>query len=674
MKYHLLIPALAFLLSACGGGSSSSGQQPIPLRIESLDGVGYVVPGQETVDPTLAQTLPGIRRVGMVADGVSRLLVRAFTNEPGTVEFGFLPGPTNSSEFGELSIPGRNDRVMQTVVEPVSGQPMAFCVHRAPTNFVRATHRAVDESRVEREISLEVVFTPDSGAAATTAVYSVRLRRPPVVLSHGLWSSPETWQGDFLPLAQNQLPRFLTQTLDYRLTTHLKFADNMVLVASGIQGALKQARDLGFAATQVDWVGHSLGGVLPRFYYRMGVDRIDGFEWSRSDNFGAGDIHKLIVLNSPQWGSTWGNLIESYRNSSPVIQYLAQFLVPIGGAIEGMRVGSPEMGLIGATGIPAHSLGSVGAEDLLQGTSELIDVVGLLPSAYAETYGRILQAIDLVAKPKTSELYFGLKHDLAVHEASQQAGLEPAFRTDFTGFSYNHLMVTSDRDYLLRVVELLNAGVEERFQMLPAPELTLPLTAGGSVDLRPPVEGALTMSSPLPGPHVVPGQTLRFTLAAREGFVPRRVTLLTSAGTYPVRWEGTRGAVSVQVPATASGSFRGLGVAVDAADRVSWTEPFHCSVQVSSPVTELRCGVPELRFSGRQQSASLPVRAVHADGVERPAHGAAAGTVYRIENPEIASVSASGQVRPRASGRTRLWIQNGDATVSIAIRVALRED
>ena len=90
---------------------------------------------------------------------------------------------------------------------------------------------------------------------------------------------------------------------------HAAMSENMPAVKRAIEDALAILRVQGirkrssyyrFAATQVDWIGHSMGGVLPRYYHRW-MESAEA--WRRATNFGTGDIHKLVVLNSPQSGS-----------------------------------------------------------------------------------------------------------------------------------------------------------------------------------------------------------------------------------------------------------------------------------------------------------------------------------------------------------------------------------
>ena len=68
----------------------------------------------------------------------------------------------------------------------------------------------------------------------------------------------------------------------------------------GIKAALDHYRSkLQIAATQADVIGHSMGGVLSRVY-------VSQPDYRRPENFGKGDIHRLITICSPHFGSELG--------------------------------------------------------------------------------------------------------------------------------------------------------------------------------------------------------------------------------------------------------------------------------------------------------------------------------------------------------------------------------
>jgi hypothetical protein len=102
------------------------------------------------------------------------------------------------------------------------------------------------------------------------------------------------------------------------------FADNAEAVwdggrsgGEGIQAALAFFREQQVAATRADVVGHSMGGVLPRVYAR-GAPASEtpgppGANWYlRRDNWGRGDINRLITIGATHRGSHVPRLASHY--------------------------------------------------------------------------------------------------------------------------------------------------------------------------------------------------------------------------------------------------------------------------------------------------------------------------------------------------------------------------
>lgn len=84
------------------------------------------------------------------------------------------------------------------------------------------------------------------------------------MLIHGIWSDERTW---IWPSLENDpLQRFIVHAEDYELTNSEEFAVNVVQPRDGIARARLRMLQEGFAVSQVDVVGHSMGGLLTRLY------------------------------------------------------------------------------------------------------------------------------------------------------------------------------------------------------------------------------------------------------------------------------------------------------------------------------------------------------------------------------------------------------------------------
>lgn len=173
------------------------------------------------------------------------------------------------------------------------------------------------------------------------AARSFLLRRPPLVLVHGILSSPATWSA----AEWNEVPGSPVPTrvykADWSATSSKGYSENYGIVALAIEEALSEyrtANDNGhaavrsfrgirYAATRADVVAHSQGGQLARFYIADGmpaiIDRVGWISsllngrneasasgrwpYLRSGNYGAGSIRRLVTLGSPFKGSPLAN-------------------------------------------------------------------------------------------------------------------------------------------------------------------------------------------------------------------------------------------------------------------------------------------------------------------------------------------------------------------------------
>ncbi len=260
-----------------------------------------------------------------------------------------------------------------------------------------------------RDLKIRVEFTSRSQARkpARTVVHTVPLKlvRPPVVLVHGMFHNPTKGWKTAPPkdIGHATMEQRLTQRgfrvflVDYhqangsRLSGPSHLRDNQKVVWSapgGIKSALTAFRKEGFAVTQADVVGHSMGGLLARAYARgkwlpackhcrpMEANpeghADDGDWYRRSDNFGQGDIHRLITCCTPHHGSHLIKALMRYiatcnRISDPSRSNQAKSLLRLielaygvsSGAFADQAPGSAALKALGATPVPAHAIACV---------------------------------------------------------------------------------------------------------------------------------------------------------------------------------------------------------------------------------------------------------------------------------------------------------------------------
>lgn len=237
---------------------------------------------------------------GIAADGAARVVVRVKTGQPGTVEFSLvdqngaaLP-PSNFN--GSLSQVGEDMGSGSVSVEAKDVQgvgPMAFAAYHAPMDFASSPD-STEAGQPDRRVFIRVKLTTSTGETVESTE-PLKIVRPPVILVHGLWGSPKAWDA-FSPLNGTSL--FWVNLADYEDTHARALSFNMPLMALQTKASVqdfKLTRQL--AAIQADVVTHSMGGLLMRM-----LPLLEDV-YFRDDNFGHGDVHKLINIDTPHLGT-----------------------------------------------------------------------------------------------------------------------------------------------------------------------------------------------------------------------------------------------------------------------------------------------------------------------------------------------------------------------------------
>ena len=321
------------------------------------------------------------QRMALVADGVSEILCTLIFTDEGTftIEDPVDPHNTNMPR-GQFDFPWGND-----VIE-VADKFYGFALFKAPEVYMP---HPTDEEYILDDFTnaYDIAFTVDYTGEKSSRSFeqSIPVVAPPVVLVHGTYSTPETWTGEVAGQdfeAAMHTAGYKTFAVDYsdrngQGNGMSSFEYNAMVVKeqpNGIQKALDSFRIRNISVTQVDVVGHSLGGILPRVY----ASDYQNYNptYRNAQNYMEGDINRLITIASTHFGS---NLAEAqfFLSSGALLDFgIPGWFASHAGSLFGSWVSGstpseavvdqlPDpypvndisaLALIGRTDIPAHAI------------------------------------------------------------------------------------------------------------------------------------------------------------------------------------------------------------------------------------------------------------------------------------------------------------------------------
>jgi pimeloyl-ACP methyl ester carboxylesterase len=634
-------------------------------EIELVEPTSQMLEGPDISPNELVLLIPGEPRWGLAADGETRLLVRLPVAGPGNVQFGLSDEQGLTLGVGSLSTPGGSEDTTSLPVgvsEPVPGRYLAFAVLRAPEDFARD---AADHDLTQRTIRLTAQYFPQGGGQSTVYERDVVLVRPPVMLLHGVWGTLGTWGNADQQWSIRSDPRFTVRLGDYETTNAKPFRENVPEVRDNTAGALNRLRNVGIAATQADVVGHSMGGLLTRLL----AANVNG-DYIRDDNYAAGDINRLITLDTPHAGSPLANLLLELVEL-PVVGPLLQSRIETtlgkvhDGAVHDLRVDSPEIVNLPAASLPVHAIIGIGGSDLEQ------------PIDLGLREHRLYRILSIFGYDLPSVFLPESLHDLVVGRNSQLGGL-PALSDTTSAFGYAdpvdrglHLTVTKEQRIGDRVVDLLHepVGADAYASGFPAgsgqPASPPQRISRGARGVAP---GALAITEPAPGTVLTAGQPFTVTVSALAGYLPREVLLLLPFG----------GASFTEPPFTATftvpvehlGPVTIDAIAVDESDVYAFADTLELQSVTTATLQAISIANAPLFLSSSSPTGTLSVVGLFDDGVERDVSGSAFGTTYQSQRPEIATVDAEGVVTAQGTGTVFIDVANAGWAIHTVVIVA----
>jgi len=446
---------------------------------------------------------PAIQPKGVAADGVARLLVKI--KDPQNKIQSVSANLTADKNFETPNILGKlysateinqysdeanhaTATLINNVLPNQNGEVWLWYV--APDDFLEyptpANPTYEDESMRNVYLNIEVLRIDNNTLRDTVPIEIVR---PPLMLVHGLNSSEHCWDQFHYDIGFFINSPLFKQKRAINLCPDGAFATNATILLSeqnenSFKHNINSLRQKGYAANQVDYVCHSMGGCV----LRKAIEYID---WYYSDyNYGKGFVHKAITINTPHNGSPVANFvtehasilsdkiwkISEYIPFDPyvVFNFAQNFFLPNGqatNAVKDLQMGNNGV-RFGTTNVKNHNIaGDINMYYLP--TIELPSYIKLLTFMWAEVIKQMgynifqgwFDFFNAYCEQKGVSNFFG-DGDGVVSLASQLAQREGHYDDSYqynkvfsSGFDVSHTEIVDKVDVGMWVKDLLNTSV-----------------------------------------------------------------------------------------------------------------------------------------------------------------------------------------------------------------------
>jgi pimeloyl-ACP methyl ester carboxylesterase len=260
---------------------------------------------------------------GTIADGVSKVLLIA--NYNGSLKFSIKEAAVGADDtiYGEVS------HIIQFESNSNKGWPLSESISEKaiPVNDGNG-HNNIITSAIYTSpnfinIANDKEYIPITISASDTTDESIhedveiKVYRVPVILVHGVWTnSDDSWEKTNFKKAL-ECDGFEVSTVDYRhhnAKTFDPYADEktgnhgIAALKQKIYKVLEGYHNLSIAASQVDVVAHSIGGLIARGFTQQP-------DYREKDNYMKGFIHRLITIGTPHFGADLAGILYKHKDN-----------------------------------------------------------------------------------------------------------------------------------------------------------------------------------------------------------------------------------------------------------------------------------------------------------------------------------------------------------------------
>lgn len=250
-------------------------------------------------------------RNGTIADGVSKLILVVDSNK----ELQFSINQTKPDDLTNGILSCLNQTNVDNLRSAIKVSPedignegsVVVAVYTPPDSF--------NQDRVINKTIHVNVSDPYNPDARILYELPIKLYRPPVVLVHGIWTnSCNTWiETDFANKLTDE--GFMYAFADYgdhnseTFDPYDKVSGNYGInsIRNAVHNILGEYHHFSIAASQVDIVAHSMGGLMARGFVQQ-------HDYKRKENYMKGSIHRLITIGTPHFGGPLSKFLYDRRD------------------------------------------------------------------------------------------------------------------------------------------------------------------------------------------------------------------------------------------------------------------------------------------------------------------------------------------------------------------------
>jgi pimeloyl-ACP methyl ester carboxylesterase len=626
----------------------------------SCDGEHLKLTGYPGGAPSTLESM-NVRRVGAAADGTTLLLLRVRSSTPVTFSLK-KSGSVASAEYGTLRSRTGTSSGQSITVWPESSPATAYAVYHAPVDVpTDATGLTIEASN-----------------QAGTSVATLTLTSPPVVLIHGLWSSSSAF-ADRDHLSESLYAYLVNRNYVVVAASYqddnagsfdpARYSTPILALSDATKTALRKARARNIAASQVDVVAHSMGGLvararatglLPKGFSLMR----DLVAYKRPENRSQGEFHKLITVGTPHQGTPFAPWLLEHK-CEPRIARLFGFLdKPFGEAVYQMQPSHEVLRQLGAANVLTHTIaGKTPSHTTL--SEDLMD--GLIVGTDTDTI-----------------LGGDRQHDILVPLASQLAGrssgaassvLEGVIHSDNTrGLNRDIAETTTQRLFPL-VDTLLRARRHDSFSFVGQPwisgqPIAISECPGGNQQYRDQAATAEATLTPAAGTIVRPGDEIQVAFSTSDATATAAIFVIRG-GMMLV--DGTEGVFNTTytVPTSAAGDLPIHATTTGTNGGEDYAASTYVTVLPAIPPERLTVSPNAVDLTVVHEALQLTVNGEYSDGSVINLTSATAGTTYvtKTGTTAVVSVGAGGFVEARGNGDEVVMIRNGALVTAVSVTV-----